>query len=167
MKTKTKRNWSDEQRAAAAERARLRFTKKQVSVAVARREMAPEVQAVIDTMDPARRAKLERIQARNLAVLSQTKEGRDALERLEARHISPMEIATAKPGSVIAVPDLKHETIEAVQAVIVATRPMDTPFKVPFRLTGSVSGMMVSEFGNCVCGEPKLKWHSICLKVRV
>jgi hypothetical protein len=41
------------------------------------------------------------------------------------------------------------------------------PLKAPFRLTGSQSGLMVSELGVCWCGQPKLKWHAICLKVSV
>ena len=43
----------------------------------------PEVQAVIDEMTPERRAKLEMIKARQVAMLQQTKEGQEALARAQ------------------------------------------------------------------------------------
>ena len=43
----------------------------------------------------------------------------------------------------------------------------EVPFKVPFRLTGSQSGLMISELSPCLCGEQRLKWHPVCLKVKV
>lgn len=184
---KHKRVWTDEQRAAAGERARLRFTKKLTGIVpghtteilsdeqmpghIAVAVRPPEVQAVIDTMDPIRRAKLQGIQARNLATLSQTKEGQEALQRLEARHqnIPVQELANAQPGAVVNLPDLSPETRAVVQQVLEITKPIirEIPMKVPFRLTGSISGQMISELGACQCGEAKLKWHPICLKVKV
>ena len=176
---KHKRVWTDEQRQAAAERARVRFTKKPTYEVIAelnnqttavlelpeeQKIRAPEVQAVIDTMDPARKAKLAGIQARQLAQLSQTKEGQEALQRLEARHTTAVIPESQMPG---------HTT---PQASVIEPQPVPTtrtpvvreiPMKGPFRITGSQSGMCVSEMGPCQCGEPKLKWHPICLKVKV
>jgi hypothetical protein len=185
--TKTKRKpmqLSDEERARRSERMKATMAaRKPIETGAAlksiveevqptRREMSSEAQAVVDSMDPARRVKLEMIQARNLATLAQTKEGREAIERLEARHVNVEKIAAAKPGAVIPVPDLEPQTRADVRAVIEATQPpklivREVPMKAPFRLTGSQSGQMISELGNCLCGEPKLRWHPICLKVRV
>jgi hypothetical protein len=124
--------------------------------------------------DPLRVAKLQMIHARNLTNLAQTAEGRDAIARMEAR----------KNGSVLLVE--KPQAIKQLNVEIAAALELDkptpapvippitqTPFvrdvplKVPFRLTGSQSGQMISELGDCVCGEKKLKWHAICLKVKV
>ena len=168
---KAKRVWTDEQRQAAAERARLRFTKKSTDAATTavielpeeQKIRAPEVQAVLDTMSPERKAKLAMIQARNLATLSQTKEGREALERLEARHTTAIIPDEKMPG--------QQGQFSTASTGIISEPPKsivrEVPFKVPFRLTGSQSGLMISELGPCLCGEQKLKWHPICLKVRV
>src|SRR5450755_4225252 len=93
---KHKRVWTDEQRQAASDRMRKmstdRWAKKaaeQSSVAVEEkpvvREVAPEVQAVIDSMDPIRKAKLAMIQGRTLA----TAEAQEALKRHEAEKPLP------------------------------------------------------------------------------
>lgn len=184
---KHKRVWSDEQRQAAAERARARFTKKPTAVVERTAEEStalaiegqkiheasiksagfidrtpttvtrdPEVQAVLDTMTPERKAKLEMIQAKNLAAFAQTKEGREALERMHARHNGTSEAPHAEVVENVTEP--AHFIPEILREV---------PMKVPFRLTGSVSGLCVSELGPCQCGEAKLKWHPVCLKVRV
>jgi hypothetical protein len=113
---------------------------------------APEVQAIIDSMDEGRRAKLAAVQARTLQTLAQTKEGREALERLEARH---------QPESPVESKPKPPREAEEPPATVIA------PMKFPFRLTGSISGLMISELGPCQCGEAKLKWHPICLKVKV
>jgi hypothetical protein len=141
MRKKSKRHWSDEQRAAAAERMRTRQAQKRhvispvieaAAAATIERVRAPEVQAVIDTMDPQRKAKLEMIQAKNLAVLAQTREGQEALARLEERKEST--VFPPRPGS---------------REVSVIVRN---------------DGTMVSQYGPCICGAAKRQWHAICLK---
>jgi hypothetical protein len=120
------------------------------------REVSPEVQAVIDTMTPERKAKLQAIQARQWQRdASEDKATREALERHEAQK-KGME---SKPEAVAV--DL--EPPPPPKAVLV----MEVPFKVPFRLTGSQSGLMISELSPCLCGEQRLKWHPVCLKVKV
>ena len=172
---KHKRVWSDEQRRAAAERARARFTKKPTDATTAVVELpedqkirSPEVQAVIDTMSPERKAKLASIQARNLAQLNQTKEGREALQRMEARHTNAP-IPSVNLSETVIRADGEKAIIVAEEVLKKLIPPLvrEVPMKVPFRLTGSQSGLMVSELGVCLCGEPKLKWHPVCLKVRV
>ena len=164
---KHKRVWSDEQRLAASQRMKNRHEVKKgldvmpevpfhdMQTVVAARPA--EVQAVIDSMDPVRKAKLAGIQARNLSQLTQTKEGREALERLEERHSGAEQntVPQVQAEQNIATPEPPKPIVREV------------PMKVPFRLTGSMSGMMISELGPCVCGESKLKWHPVCLKVRV
>ena len=188
---KHKRVWSDEQRQAAAQRARARFTKKPTAVVertaeestalaiegqkIHEHSMAsaafidrtpttvtrdPEVQAILNTMTGERKAKLERIQAKNLAALAQTKEGREALERMQARHNGTSEAPHAEVVENVTEP--AHFIPEPPKTIL-----REVPMKVPFRFTGSVSGLCVSELGPCQCGEAKLKWHPVCLKVRV
>ncbi len=189
---KHKRVWTDEQRQAAAERMRSRMAQKKEkesavvveerpqssdSFPTVTRVRAPEVQAVLDTMTPERKAKLANIQAQNLARLGQTKEGREALERLEARHTTQIIPDDRMPGHVATYDENPNLTKAEVREIfekpiaVIADPPKpivrEVPMRVPFRLTGSVSGMMVSELGPCQCGEPKLKWHPVCLKVRV
>lgn len=188
---KHKRVWSDEQRAAAAERMRrnnpskVRWEKtaeEATAMAVKAQQVLdsnitsaafidrtpttvtrdPEVQAVLDSMPEDRKVKLASIQARTLANLSQTKEGREALDRMEARH----------SGNIVPVQDIQPETVQAVLEAVISTEPpkpivREVPMKVPFRITGSISGMCVSELGACQCGVAKLKWHPVCLKVKV
>ena len=181
---KHKRVWTDEERAAASERMRVmqanrraakqtpppidnehvaegaeQFSTETTSANTAVMDRPPEVQAVLDSMPADRKAKLASIQAGTLANLSQTKEGREALDRMEARH-SPT-VAQAS----VAEPQPTPMTVTPVTPPKPIVR--EVPMKVPFRITGSISGMCVSEVGACQCGAPKLKWHPICLKVRV
>jgi hypothetical protein len=170
---KPKRVWTDEQRRAAAKRCRKMVAERKAQrhdlvevisatpppSVVATMEQpqkvrAPEVQAVIDTMTPERKAKLANLQARQMAQLSQTREGQEALERLEQRRNPMATVATA-------------ERLQS-QAIIEPPKPIvvEVPMKVPFRLTGSQSGLMISELGPCHCGHPKLSWHPICLRVK-
>ena len=167
---KTKRVWTDEQKKAVGDRLKAGRLAKQSQTAVAEpphREVSPEVQAVIDTMTPERKAKLQAIQARNLANLSQTKEGREALERLEARH-NPVEQFEVTGRN---VPVVAQEFTSGILSQIPPEPPKpvvrEIPMKVPFRLTGSISGLMISELSLCLCGEQRLKWHPVCLKVKV
>lgn len=117
--------------------------------------------------NPERRARLTAIQARTMAQLAQTKEGREALERLEQRHYPTVpEIAKAfDPASktIMSSEEMNKAFIPEPPKPVVR----EVPFKTPFRLTGSQSGLMVSELGPCWCGAAKLKWHEICLKVKV
>lgn len=138
---KHKRVWTAEQRQAAAERARIRFTKKKsevgddsVSSPVA--VLDPEVQAVIDSMDSERKVKMEMMRARQIAELSQTKEGREALARLE---------------------ESKHPSSGDVP-------PMRRPGSYELSIIVRNDGTMVSQFGPCLCGAGKRQWHKICLE---
>lgn len=156
---KHKRVWTEEQRQAAAERMRSRMAQKkekESSVAVeerpittgselkaiveevqpTRREVAPEVQAVIDSMDSERKVKMEMMRARQIAELSQTKEGREALARLE---------------------ESKHPSSGDVS-------PMRRPGSYELSIIVRNDGTMVSQFGPCLCGAGKRQWHKICLE---
>jgi hypothetical protein len=164
---KHKRVWTEEQKKAVGDRLKAGRLAKQSQTAVAelpRREVSPEVQAVIDTMTPERKAKLQAIQARQWQRdASEDKATREALERHEAlkNGNTPLE----SPASV-AEPQPKPTTVTPVEP----PRPpvvLEVPFKAPFRLTGSQSGLMISELGPCLCGEQRLKWHPVCLKVKV
>lgn len=128
---KPKRVWSDEQRRAAAERCRERFTKKPVEV---RREVAPEVQAVIATMDPVRLAKLAEVQARTLS--------------------------SDDPAVVAAV--ARHELVvtEIQQAQIRDERRVGS---YELRLIVKTDGTMVSPDRPCLCGRAKREWHAVCV----
>ena len=184
---KTKRVWTDEQRQAAAERMRRvqgeRWAKKVIhqdeslakgtqirgeATASAVKDMGtvstvtrdPEVQAVIDTMTPERKAKLAAIQSRQWQRdASEDKATREALERHEAlkNGDTPLE----SPASVVEPTTVTP--VEPPKPPVV----LEVPFKVPFRLTGSQSGLMISELSPCICGEQRLKWHPVCLKVKV
>lgn len=182
MATKTKRVWTDEQKAAARERmAHARAvrkheleTKQQVVEnaltesketfsAVSGVAEQPEVQAVLETMTPERRAKLQQIQAQNWARnAAEDNATREALARHEA----------AKSGSFVEEVTRKNvEDNAALSPLALVPESVDprpflptmTKMKPPFRLTASGSGMMVSELGPCRCGQAKLKWHPICL----
>lgn len=145
---KHKRVWTEEQKEAARQRmAYARAQKNQMvegAVAVVEQVRPPEVQAVIDTMDPARKAKMEMMKARRMAELQQTKEGQEALQRLEeARH--PTEtVVTSSDG--VMVP------------------PMQRPGSYELRLIIRNDGTMVSSFCPCICGAGKRQWHKWCLK---
>lgn len=126
------------------------------------RTVVPEVQAVLDMMTPERRAKLEQVQAAGMARLAETLEGREALERLEARHNGNTE-QTVTVVETVVTPTVEIKQPELPKPVIVR----EVPMRGPFRITGTGSGMCVSEMGACQCGEAKLKWHPICLTVKV
>lgn len=144
--------WSEEQKQAA--RIRMAHARKAIQpklvptveaqdspVAVLEpivKERDPEVQAILDSMTPERRAKLAQIQAKTLA----TKEAQDAIIRHQA------EKATG--------------TSEAPFAVV-----SEEPRRVGSReisLIVRTDGTMVSQFGPCLCGAGKREWHPICLK---
>ena len=153
-----KRVWTEEQKAAAAERmkharavrmSKISAKKDSVSswhpendhaVAVEEkpviREVSPEVQAVIDSMDSERKVKMEMMRARQIAELSQTKEGREALARLE---------------------ESKHPSSGDVP-------PMRRPGSYELSIIVRNDGTMVSQFGPCLCGAGKRQWHKICLE---
>ena len=170
---KHKRVWTDEQRRAAAERMRaaqkVRWEKaKQVEnvnsgeypmavVATMEKIRAPEVQAVLDTMTPERKAKLASVQLRQWAVDAQTdKATREALQRHEAEK-SWAPILSGPPKIIPPVMEVGASFIPTTP-VSVVTRPVH-----PFRFTSGGNGLMVSELGVCLCGMQKLKWHPICL----
>ena len=123
-------------------------------------------------MDPARKAKLAGIQARQMATLAQTKEGQEALDRMNARHSPTIKLpepetrqmldAAGVGGAEVQENGVKVEWREPPKPIF-----REIPLKAPFRITGSQSGQCISEMGPCQCGEPKLKWHPICLKVKV
>lgn len=102
---------------------------------------SPEVQAVIDTMDPTRKARLAMAQGRVWA----TEEGQRALARREEE----------KRG-------IAEQTIQNSQAVL-----QNPPVRLGSRevsLIVRTDGLVVSQNGPCVCGRPKREWHAICLK---
>ena len=168
---KHKRVWTDEQKKAVGDRLKAGRLAKQSQTAVA--ELSPEVQAVIDTMTPERKAKLQAIQARQWQRdASEDKATREALERHEA----------LKNGHPLATVTEMAKAIDVAQGPLTSSAEMnaqfipeppklpvvlEVPFKTPFRLTGSQSGLMISELSPCVCGEQRLKWHPVCLKVKV
>jgi hypothetical protein len=177
MKTKTKHIWTDDQREAARqrmakarevlERARResRARAAEVSspvVATVEKERDPEVQAVLDGMTPERRAKLASVQGQMMARLAQTREGQEALKRfngtaMEAEHKDLAQEISEN------VPEVKLGSLTEPPKLAVREIPMRTPF----RLTGTQGGLMISEYGPCVCGAEKLKWHEVCLRVKV
>ena len=90
-----KRKWTDAQRQAAAERMRLRMAKKKfgdrdttVAVAEPPKVRAPEVQTVLDSMTPERKAKLAEVQARTFARTLQAEgnAGQRVTQEALARH---------------------------------------------------------------------------------
>ena len=122
------------------------------------------------SMTPERKAKLAAIQSRQWQRdASEDKATREALERHEA----------AKNGGTIerevkVQTTIINEELEKMATVrnYVSEPPkppvvLEVPFKVPFRLTGSQSGLMISELSPCLCGEQRLKWHAVCLNVKV
>ena len=152
MSKRVKRIWTDEQRAAAADRMRhagqvrverLRQAREQsqaaMPVAVAERD--PEVQAVIDGMTPERRARLQQIQGQVLS----SPDGQRALARHEAEKVAVLEPA----GERNPVADLAPERER------VGSREV--------RLIVKTDGTMVSCDGPCICGAAKREWHKVCL----
>ena len=157
---KHKRVWTEEQKKAVGERLKAGRLAKQSQTAVAeppRREVAPEVQAVIDTMTPERKAKLKAVQERQWQRdASEDKATREALERHEAEK-SGAPILSGPPKIIPPVMEVGASFIPTTP-VSVVTRPVH-----PFRFTSGGNGLMVSELGVCLCGMQKLKWHPICL----
>jgi len=184
---KHKRVWTEEQRMAAAERMRVMQAKRKetaASVALLSPEeaqteinqaqservdeinakiRAPEVQAVLDSMSPERRAKLQMIQAQTFARTLQHEQaaGQKATAEALARHEAGKQ--NMNPSAVIAAEQNILMTEEPVQ-ILPPVQPMIIHAKHPFRFTSGQNGLMISELGPCLCGEPKLKWHGICLK---
>lgn len=159
-----KRQWSPEARAAAAERMRKisaeRWSraKEQPTVVEEKpietgaelklsieevaptRRTAPEVQAVLDTMTPERRAKLASVQARTMATgFVNEHERTEAMERAQTTR----ELTEAPPA--LPLPPSRIGSREV--SIIVRT-----------------DGTCVSQWGPCLCGRPKREWHVICAK---
>lgn len=140
MSKKQKRVWTDDQRRAAAERMAKMSSERWAKVKAVEdvnigesptmeKVRAPEVQAVLDTMTPERRAKLAQIQGKILS----TPDGQRALARHEA----------------------EKAQVEGGTATVVAERPSVTEYLVRV----SNDGTMVSLEGPCWCGEGKREWH--------
>jgi hypothetical protein len=170
---KHKRVWTEEQKLAARDRMAHARSARGSRVATlesvenpVEKVRDPEVQAVIDTMTPERKAKLAAIQSRQWqrdAV--DDKATREALERHEAaKNGHPLEMAKAIDGPLTSSAEMNAQFIPELPKLPVVS---EVPFKTPFRLTGSQSGMMISELSPCLCGEQRLKWHPVCLKVKV
>lgn len=149
---KAKREWTPEQKAAAAERMKQRWANKAEAVVesvdapldspVAVMEKPgrdPEVQAILDSMTPERRAKLAQIQAKTLA----TNEAQAALVRHEEEK--------AKGTS-----EAPFGTVEAAPSGRVGSREVSLIVKT--------DGTMASKDGPCLCGAAKREWHPICCK---
>jgi hypothetical protein len=123
---------------------------------------APEVQAVLDTMTPERKAKLQAIQSRQWQVDAATERAtREALARHEAEKSGTAVVETMKGSEVV-----QTQTIAAQPEpvfVVPPSKPAVTKPVHPFRFTSGGNGLMVSELGACLCGEKKLKWHPVCL----
>ncbi len=166
---KTKRIWTPEQRQAAAERMRAVQTtrwekqKKEKEAATAvmespkqQREVAPEVQAVLDSMTPERKAKLTQIQAKTMSLGNGRADGeatQAALARFEAeKRGNPViqETAPLKPID----PATGLVPNSARDAGRIGSREVN--------LIVRTDGTMVSQYGPCVCGAAKRQWHTIC-----
>lgn len=167
---KHKRVWSDEQRMAASKRMMEMQAKRKMEREGAGVQMIeppnapkvrdPEVQAVLDSMTPERRAKLEMIQAKNLANLAQTREGQEALQRLEARHNGVEKIAEKIQKEELVITQAVPQTLGS--GVVIPPRPGSREISIIVHTNGT----MVSQYGPCVCGAAKRQWHPICLKER-
>ena len=153
------RVWTDEQRAVASKRmAEVQAAKKVLHIEIGKespvsvKERPPEVQAVIDSMTPERRAKLDMIQARTLANVVGTQDQRAVAEAL-ARHEAEKATGTS-------------EAPFGVGPVIEGGDP-NPPSRIGSRevsLIVRTDGTMVSQYGPCLCGMGKRQWHPICLK---
>ena len=144
---KTKRVWTDQQKEAARQRMAVARAARRTSTAIldipdgdveARvRERDPEVQAVIDSMTPERRAKLAQIQ-------SQTLQRTIQVESNVGSHMTEQALA-------------RHETDKLPP---VMARPGSRELSIIVRNDGT----MVSQYGPCICGAMKRQWHTICLR---
>lgn len=124
----------------------------------------PEVQSVIDSMDPKRKAKLAGVQNRIWQDNGRAdgKEAQEALARFEqAKRENPVlqEIAPLVPQNTID-PD-------AFKAMAMQSAPSRDQGRIGSRevsLIVRTDGTMVSQYGPCVCGRAKREWHAICCK---
>jgi hypothetical protein len=112
-----------------------------VAVAEPRRERAPEVQAVLDSMTPERRAKLEMHQAQVLA----TREGQQALARLEQEKQAGTIPTVIPPAMGISLTGNAPQRIGSREVSLIVR----------------TDGTMVSQWGPCTCGAAKRQWHAI------
>lgn len=156
---KTKHIWTPEQRQAAAVRMKAVQEKrwaKSEDIAPPR-HIAPEVQAVLDTMTPERKAKLAMIQSRTMNLGNGRADGeatQAALARFEAeKQANPVlqETAPLKPID----PATGLEPNPGRDAGRIGSREVS--------LIVRTDGTMVSQYGPCVCGKQKREWHRICL----
>lgn len=177
------RTWTKEQKAAAAQRMRdvaaKRWAKEKLetgsALAVMVEEISPtpkphdpEVQAVIDSMDPKRRAKLNGAQARIWQDNGRAdgKEAQEALARFEqAKRDNPVlqQIAPLVPQTV-ASNAIDPDAFHAMAMQSSAARDQGRIGSREVSLIVKTDGTMVSQYGPCVCGRPKREWHAICLK---
>jgi len=174
------RTWTKEQKEAAAIRMRemqaKRWAKAKLTSGAQLQEIveevnptrSPEVQAVIDSMDPKRKAKLMGVQNRIWADNGRAdgKQAQEALARFEAQkredpvlhQVKPLVPTTVASNAVI--PD-------AFNAMAQQSAPQRDPGRIGSRevsLIVKTDGTMVSQYGPCVCGRPKREWHAICCK---
>ena len=113
-------------------------------------ERPPEVQAVLDSMTPERRARLQMIQARQL----QTREGQAALARHEAEKIA----VQTETVNTSAVAVLERQKIGDPNMVLPPSRIGSREVSIIERTNGEI----VSQYGPCICGRPKREWHMNC-----
>lgn len=177
------RVWTKEQKAAAAVRMRAvataRWEKRNSEVAETfhlgnleaiepEPQRSPEVQAVIDSMDPKRKAKLNGAQARIWQDNGRAdgKQAMEALERFEqAKRENPVlqQIAPLVPQTVAT----NAVDPDAFKAMAMQSSPARDPGRIGSRevnLIVRTDGTMVSEYGPCICGRAKREWHTICVK---
>ena len=174
------RQWTVEQKKEAAERMRAiqlkRWANKKgdsltnvetpdINPVVAEVERAPEVQAVIDSMDPQRKAKMMMAQGRVWQDNGRAdgKAAREALERFEAdKQGIPSYVpeVTRTVASNAVMPDAFH----AMAAQVAPQRDLGRVGSREVNLIVRTDGTMVSQHGPCVCGRAKREWHGICLK---
>jgi hypothetical protein len=134
MKIAQKKRWENRSTAPTA------VTEGQAVTAVlepTEKQRDPEVQAIIDSMTPERRAKLQMLQSKQLS----TQEGQEALARHEAEKLVVTRNLVVEPS----MPPARIGSREV--SIIVRT-----------------NGTMVSQYGPCLCGAMKREWHKICLK---
>lgn len=166
---KHKRVWTDAQRKAAGDRLREAQKLRWVKTAItdpktgdvlqvqnenpSRRD--PEIQAVVDSMTPERRAKLEMVQAQSLARMAETREGQAALARFESAKIE----APFSAGPAFGV------TLTPTEQNMIDEGLPPPPPRIGTRevnLIVRTDGTMVSQYGPCICGAAKRQWHKIC-----
>lgn len=113
--------------------------------------VAPEVQAVLDTMDPSRRAKLAMIQARTMSTgFVSERERVEAMQRATGQHTTQVLTDEQMPGN-------NHGVLPPLPPTRIGSREVSIILRT--------DGTMVSQWGPCICGRPKRDWHKICVKV--